>query len=138
MEYLVDFNSLPRSAGIYCIETHHDFELPGLHYVGAAKNIRTRIRQQIKGRDFPAWARRLGEKLVVEILASPPRYNSSEYWYQAGEFGELGRVNCIVKVLETFDHCNGTEIAAAEDKWMADLKPALCDPYRSKGGYKTV
>ncbi len=135
-DYLLDLYGgvyrFPAQPGIYALVFNPGDD--GRTYVGASKNIRQRIQTHVKGTYTPPWAIRLALNLVVEEMADPGKEPWTHPMY-AG-FIDFARRSVEAQALELFDH--GTPkavIAAAENRWIEKLSPALNAPGRTKGGY---
>jgi hypothetical protein len=140
MSYLIDDNGgiqrFPKGPGIYAIVFRPDHE--DRLYVGATKSIRLRLGTHLKTSHYPAWVRRLARELLHEELLLDPgqRPDSHPEFF---DFCHYARLNCDAKVLQVLPfNVSPTEIATAEDHWIAKLKPQLNAPRRAVGGYKTL
>ena len=136
-EYVLDMNGgadrFPQQPGIYALVFNPGDD--GRLYVGASVNVRSRIKTHIKAQGVPAWANRLARELLKdELLVEPEedlRLHPQLWRYQA-----YARRSTDAKVLELFDFGTADRvIEAAENRWMAELSPALNAPDRAKGGY---
>ena len=143
IEYNGGFERFTRGAGIYVITF-----LPGerdLKYVGASSSVRNRLKAHLKNQLVPAWAHHLAKKLYIEEFKSAEEFSAELDFpfeiYSTKDFHNMeafARNNCDAEVIETFGkQISDREIQAAEDQWIAKLKPQLNSKRRSKGGYKT-
>ena len=137
-DYILDMNGgvdrFPKQPGVYALVFNPDDD--GRLYVGASKNIRLRIQTHIKARGAcPSWASRLAKELLADEMPVDPNEDLRLHpWLW--QFQAYARRSTDAKVLELFDF--GTSelvIEAAENRWMAELSPALNAPDRKRGGY---
>ena len=113
--------AIPASAGIYQLDYH------GLLYVGASTNIRKRVNDHLKRDSSSRWVWRLADAMVLDFGINRQQ-----------------AVSTIVdittpSVLEVFnDDCNHVDLANAENRWIAQLRPILNDDGANgkSGGYK--